>query len=103
MFSRLRLGTKLLWFIAPIMVVAMGIVFTWLIKKEERLIRGEIKTKAEMLALQLEIIREYIAEKQEVQYKNTNFSVLRKQILKWVVRLTKRGIVIVLSHILKKS
>ncbi len=66
MFSRLRLGTKLLWFIAPIMVVAMGIVFTWLIKKEERLIRGEIKTKAEMLALQLEIIREYIAEKQDV-------------------------------------
>ncbi|MEE9259580.1 MAG: DUF3365 domain-containing protein [Candidatus Scalindua sediminis] len=66
MFSRLKLGTKLLWFIAPIMVVAMGIVFTWLIKKEERLIRGEIKTKAEMLALQLEIIREYIAEKQDV-------------------------------------
>ena len=66
MFSRLRLGTKLLWFIAPIMVVSMGIVFTWLIKKEERLIRGEIKTKAEMLALQLEIIREYIAEKQDV-------------------------------------
>ncbi len=66
MFSRLKLGTKLLWFIAPIMVVAMGIVFTWLIKKEERLIRGEIKTKAEMLALQLEIIREYVAEKQDV-------------------------------------
>jgi two-component system, NarL family, sensor histidine kinase BarA len=66
MFSRLKLGTKLLWFIAPIMVVAMGIVFTWLIKKEERLIRGEIKAKAEMLALQLEIIREYIAEKQDV-------------------------------------
>ncbi|MFQ5713650.1 MAG: DUF3365 domain-containing protein [Candidatus Scalinduaceae bacterium] len=66
MFSRLKLGTKLLWFIAPILVVAMGIVFTWLIKKEERLIRGEIKTKAEMLALQLEIIREYIAEKQDV-------------------------------------
>lgn len=66
MFSRLKLGTKLLWFIAPILVVTMGIVFTWLIKKEERLIRGEIKTKAEMLALQLEIIREYIAEKQDV-------------------------------------
>ena len=66
MVSKLMLATKLLWFIAPILVVAMGIVFTWLIKKEEHLIRGEIKTKAEMLALQLEIIREYIAEKQDV-------------------------------------
>ncbi len=66
MFSKLKLGTKLLWFIAPILVVAMGVVFTWIIKKEERLIRREIETKAELVAQQLKTIRGYIAEKQDV-------------------------------------
>ena len=66
MFLKIRLATKLLCFIAPILVVATGTVFTWIIKKEEQLIRGEIEKKAELVARQLEIMREYIAEKQDV-------------------------------------
>ena len=66
MFSRIKLTTKLLCFIAPIMVVVMGIVFTWIIKKEERFIRQEITKKAEILVQQLEIVRQYTAEKQDI-------------------------------------
>ncbi len=66
MFLKIRLATKLLCFIAPILVVATGTVFTWVIKKEELLIREEIEKKAELVARQLEIMREYIAEKQDV-------------------------------------
>ncbi len=66
MFLKIRLATKLLCFIAPILVVATGTVFTWVIKKEEQLIRGEIEKQAELVAHQLEIMREYIAEKQDV-------------------------------------
>ncbi len=66
MFSKIRLATKLLCFIAPIMIVVMGAVFTWIIKKEEKSIREEITKKAEILAQQLEIVRQYIAEKQDI-------------------------------------
>ncbi|MFQ5965388.1 MAG: DUF3365 domain-containing protein [Candidatus Scalinduaceae bacterium] len=66
MFLKVKLVTKLLCFIAPIMVVVMGLLFTWIIKKEEILIRREIEKKAEILAQQLEIVREYIAEKQDI-------------------------------------
>ncbi|MHC4182002.1 MAG: sensor histidine kinase [Planctomycetota bacterium] len=66
MFLKIRLATKLLCFIAPILVVATGIVFTWIIKNEEHLIRREIEKKAKLVAQQLEIMREYIAEKQDV-------------------------------------
>jgi signal transduction histidine kinase len=66
MFLRIKLGTKLLCFIAPILVVVMGVLFTWIIKKEEYLIKREIEKKAEILAQQLEIIRGYIAEKQDI-------------------------------------
>ncbi len=66
MFSRIKLTTKLLCFIAPIMVVVMGIVFTWIIKKEERFIRQEITKKAEILVQQPEIVRQYTAEKQDI-------------------------------------
>ena len=66
MFSKIKLATKLLCFIAPIMIVVMGAVFTWIIKKEESFIRGEITKKAEILAQQLEIVRQYIAEKQDI-------------------------------------
>ena len=44
----------------------MGIVFTWIIKKEERFIRQEITKKAEILVQQLEIVRQYTAEKQDI-------------------------------------
>lgn len=66
MFLKIRLATKLLCFIAPILVISTGTVFTWIIKNEERLIRREIEKKAELVAHQLEIMREYIAEKQDV-------------------------------------
>ena len=66
MFSKIKLATKLLCFIAPIMIVVMGVVFTWIIKKEESFIRSEITKKAEALAKQLEIIRGFIADKQDV-------------------------------------
>lgn len=66
MYLKIKLATKLLCFIAPILVVATGTVFTWIIKKEERLIKKEIEKKAELVALQLEIMREYIAEKQDI-------------------------------------
>jgi signal transduction histidine kinase len=66
MFTKIKLATKLLCFIAPIMIVVMGAVFTWIIKKEERFIRQEITKKAEILAQQLEIVRGYIADKQEL-------------------------------------
>jgi signal transduction histidine kinase len=66
MFSKIKLATKLLCFIAPIMIVVMGAVFTWIIKKEETFIRKEITKKAEVLVKQLEIIRAYIAEKQDL-------------------------------------
>lgn len=49
-FSKIKLGTKLLCFIAPILIVVMGIVFTWVIKREENLIREEIRKKTEVLA-----------------------------------------------------
>lgn len=65
-FLKIKLGTKLLCFIAPILVVVMGIVFTWIIKREENLIREEIRNKTEVLAKQLEIVREYIADKQDI-------------------------------------
>lgn len=48
------------------MVVVMGLLFTWIIKKEEHLIRKEIENKTEIMAQQLEIVRGYIAEKQDV-------------------------------------
>ena len=48
------------------MMVVMGAVFTWIIKKEESFIRSEITKKAEALAKQLEIIRGFIADKQDV-------------------------------------
>ena len=66
MFSKIKLATKLLCFIAPIMIVVMGAVFTWIIKKEESFIRGEITKKAEALTKQLEIIRDFIADKQDL-------------------------------------
>ena len=66
MFSKIKLATKLLCFIAPIMIVVMGVVFTWIIKKEESFIRGEITKKAEALTKQLEIIRDFIADKQDL-------------------------------------
>ena len=66
MFSKIKLATKLLCFIAPITIVVMGAVFTWIVKKEERFIRGEITKKAEIIAQQLEIVRQYIAEKQDI-------------------------------------
>ncbi len=66
MFSKIKLGTKLLCFIAPILIVVMGIVFTWIIKREENLIREEIRKKAEIIAQQLEIVRVYIADKQDI-------------------------------------
>jgi signal transduction histidine kinase len=66
MFLKIKLGTKLLCFIAPILVVVTGALFTWIIKKEEYLIKREIEKKAEILAQQLEIIRGYIAEKQDI-------------------------------------
>ena len=66
MFSKIKLATKLLCFIAPIMIMVMGAVFTWIIKKEERFIRQEITSKTEILAQQLEIVRQYIAEKQDI-------------------------------------
>jgi len=66
MFLKIRLATKLLCFIAPLLVIATGTVFTWIIKNEERLIRREIEKKAELVAHQLEIMREFIAEKQDV-------------------------------------
>ena len=66
MFSKIKLVTKLLCFIAPIMIVVMGTVFTWIIKKEESFIRKEITKNAEIIARQLEIIRAYIADKQDL-------------------------------------
>ena len=66
MFSKIKLATKLLCFIAPIMIVVMGAVFTWIIKKEESFIRSEITKKAEALTKQLEIIRGFIADKQDL-------------------------------------
>ena len=66
MFSKIKLATKLLCFIAPIMMVVMGAVFTWIIKKEESFIRSEITKKAEALTKQLEIIRGFIADKQDL-------------------------------------
>ncbi|MGR3301550.1 MAG: sensor histidine kinase [Candidatus Scalindua sp.] len=66
MFSKIKLATKLLCFIAPIMIVVMGAVFTWIIKKEECFIREEITKNAEIIARQLEIIRGYIADKQDL-------------------------------------
>ena len=66
MFSKIKLATKLLCFIAPIMIVVMGAVFTWIIKKEEGFIRSEITKKAEALTKQLEIIRGFIADKQDL-------------------------------------
>ncbi len=66
MFSKIKLVTKLLCFIAPIMIVVMGAVFTWIIKKEESFIRKEITKNAEIIARQLEIIRAYIADKQDL-------------------------------------
>jgi two-component system, NarL family, sensor histidine kinase BarA len=66
MFSKIKLATKLLCFIAPIMIVVMGAVFTWIIKKEEKFIRKEITKKAEVLTKQLEIIRGFIADKQDL-------------------------------------
>ena len=66
MFSKIKLATKLLCFIAPIMIVVMGAVFTWIIKKEESFIRKEITKKAEALTKQLEIIRDFIADKQDL-------------------------------------
>jgi signal transduction histidine kinase len=63
---KIRLATKLLCFIVPILVVATGMVFTW-IMKEDRLIKSEIRKKAELVALQFEImLDEYIAEKQGI-------------------------------------
>ena len=47
-------------------MVVMGAVFTWIIKKEESFIRSEITKKAEALTKQLEIIRGFIADKQDV-------------------------------------
>ncbi len=66
MFSKVTLITKLLCFITPTMIIVMGLLFTWIIKKEEHLIKREIGKKAEVLARELEIVREYIAEKQDV-------------------------------------
>ncbi len=66
MFFKIKLATKLLCFIAPIMIVVMGAVFTWIIKKEEKFIRKEITKKAEVLTKQLEIIRGFIADKQDL-------------------------------------
>ena len=48
------------------MIVVMGAVFTWIIKKEESFIRKEITKNAEIIARQLEIIRAYIADKQDL-------------------------------------
>ncbi len=61
----MKLGTKCILSISLIVTLVLGISFTWIIKRQDYLLKEEIKKQAKLLVEQIEIAHSYLAETQD--------------------------------------